>query len=45
LLRHVARLVAWLIVDYYASRRLVINYFDYAARPVASISKSAMCGN
>jgi hypothetical protein len=26
-------------------RRLVINYFDYAARPVASISKSAMCGN
>jgi hypothetical protein len=27
--RHVARLV----LDYFASRRLVIDYFDYAARP------------
>jgi hypothetical protein len=28
--RHVAQLVAWLIVDYFASRRLVVNYFTYA---------------
>jgi hypothetical protein len=31
LLRHVARLV-----NYFASRRLVVDYFTYAARPIAS---------
>jgi hypothetical protein len=31
LLRHVARLVAPLFVDYFASCRLVIDYFTYAA--------------
>jgi hypothetical protein len=34
--RHVTRLVAPLIVDYFASRRLVVDYFTYAARPGAS---------
>jgi hypothetical protein len=29
--RHVARLVAQLIIDYFASRRLVVDYFAYAA--------------
>jgi hypothetical protein len=37
--RHVAplvtRLVAPLVVDYSASRRLVVDYFDFAARPGA----------
>jgi hypothetical protein len=33
--RLVARLVVWLIVDYFSSRRLDVDYFDYAARPVA----------
>jgi hypothetical protein len=37
--RHVARLVtrlvAPLVVDYSASRRLVVDYFAYAARPGA----------
>jgi hypothetical protein len=28
--RHVARLVKWLVIDYFASRRLVVDYFDYA---------------
>jgi hypothetical protein len=35
--RHVARLVTWLVtpllVDYSASRRLVVDHFAYAARP------------
>jgi hypothetical protein len=35
--RHVARLV----VDYFASRSLVIDYFDYAARPGASARRTA----
>jgi hypothetical protein len=43
--RHVARLVmrlaAPLVVDYSASRRLVVDYFDYAARPVASACRAA----
>jgi hypothetical protein len=26
--RLVRRLVAWLFIDYFASRRLVVNYFD-----------------
>jgi hypothetical protein len=30
--RHVTWLVAWLVVDYFALRRLVIDYFTYAAR-------------
>jgi hypothetical protein len=36
LLRHVARLVASLVVDYFASHRLVVDYFAYAARPGAA---------
>jgi hypothetical protein len=31
--RHVARLVTRLVVDYFASRRLVVDYFPYATRP------------
>jgi hypothetical protein len=38
--RHVARLVTWLVVllvvDYSASRRLVVDYFASAAHPGAS---------
>jgi hypothetical protein len=34
--RHVTRLVAPLVVDYFASCRLVVDYFTYAARPGAS---------
>jgi hypothetical protein len=33
--RLVARLVAPFVVDYSASRRLVVDYFAYAARPCA----------
>jgi hypothetical protein len=40
LLQHIARLVARLIVDYFASRRLVVDYFSYAARPGASACRS-----
>jgi hypothetical protein len=39
--RFVTRLVAPLVVDYSASRRLVIDYFTYAARPVASACRTA----
>jgi hypothetical protein len=43
--RHVARLVtrlvAPLVVDYSASRRLVVDYFAYAARPGASARRVA----
>jgi hypothetical protein len=43
--RHVARLVtrlvAPLVVDYSASRRLVVDYFASAARPGASARRSA----
>jgi hypothetical protein len=39
--RHVARLVAWLVVDYFTSRRLVVDYFTYAARPGASARRAA----
>jgi hypothetical protein len=35
--RHVARL----IVDYFSSRRLVVDYFAYAARPGASAHRAA----
>jgi hypothetical protein len=45
LLRHVARLVtrlvAPLVVDYSASRRLVVDYFVSAARPGASARRAA----
>jgi hypothetical protein len=30
--RHVAWLISLLVVDYFASRRLVVNYFAFAAR-------------
>jgi hypothetical protein len=43
--RHVARLimriVASLVVDYSASRRLVVDYFDSTARPGASARRAA----
>jgi hypothetical protein len=43
--RHVARLVtqlvATLLVDYSTSRRLVVDYFAYAARPGASARRAA----
>jgi hypothetical protein len=43
--RHVARLVMWLIaplvVDYSASRRLVVDYFDSAVCPGASARRAA----
>jgi hypothetical protein len=45
LTRHVARLVthlvAPLVVNYFTSRRLVIDYFAYAARPGASARRAA----
>jgi hypothetical protein len=34
--RHVARLVARTVVDYFASRRLVVDFFAYVARPGTS---------
>jgi hypothetical protein len=40
--RHVARLVAPLIVDYFASRRLVVDNFTYATRPGASARRAAL---
>jgi hypothetical protein len=40
--RHVARLFAPLVVDYFTSRRLVVDYFAYATRPVAS-ARRATC--
>jgi hypothetical protein len=39
--RHVARLVAPLVVDYSVSRRLVVDYFASAARPGASARRAA----
>jgi hypothetical protein len=39
--RHVARLVARLVVDYFASCRLVVDYFAYAAPPDASAHHAA----
>jgi hypothetical protein len=39
--RHVTRLVVWLIVDYFASCRLVVDYFTCAVRPVASARRAA----
>jgi hypothetical protein len=39
--QHVARLVTRLVIDNSASRRLVVDYFDYATRPVASTRHAA----
>jgi hypothetical protein len=39
--RHVVRLVTRLVVDYFASRGLVIDYFAYAVRPGASARRAA----
>jgi hypothetical protein len=39
--RLVTRLVAQLIIDYSASRRLVVDYFASAARPGASARRAA----
>jgi hypothetical protein len=45
LLRHVARLVmrlvAPLVIDYLASRRLVVDYFVFTVRPGASARRAA----
>jgi hypothetical protein len=38
---HGARLITPLVVDYSASRRLVVDYFAYAARPGASARRTA----
>jgi hypothetical protein len=35
------RLVTRLVVDYFALRSLVIDYFTYATRPVASARRAA----
>jgi hypothetical protein len=40
--RFVARLVAPLVVDYSASRSLVVDYFAYVARPGASARRAAL---
>jgi hypothetical protein len=37
----VPRHVAWLVVDYSASRRLVVDYFAYSARPGALARSTA----
>jgi hypothetical protein len=39
--RHVARLVARLVVDYFASHRLVVDYFASAVHPGASARRAA----
>jgi hypothetical protein len=39
--RHIARLVTRLLVDYFDSRRLVVDCFAYAARPGASARRAA----
>jgi hypothetical protein len=36
--RHVSRLVTWLVVDYFASCRLVVDYCAYVVHPDASSS-------
>jgi hypothetical protein len=41
--RLVTRLIAPLVVDHSASRRLVIDYFAYAVRPGASARHAARC--
>jgi hypothetical protein len=39
--RHATRLVTRLVVDYFASRRLVVDYFTYATCPGASARRAA----
>jgi hypothetical protein len=39
--RHVARLVTRLVVDYFASRWLVVDYFAYAVHPGVSACRAA----
>jgi hypothetical protein len=39
--RHVARLIRRLVVDYFASSKLIIDYFAYAARSGASAHRAA----
>jgi hypothetical protein len=41
IVRLITQLVALLVVDYSASRRLVLDYFAYAARPGASACRAA----
>jgi hypothetical protein len=41
--RHIARHVAWFIIDYSTSHRLVVDYFAYAAQPGASARRAARC--
>jgi predicted DNA-binding transcriptional regulator AlpA len=40
--RHVARLITRLVIDFFASRKLVVDYFTYASRPVA-LARRAAC--
>jgi hypothetical protein len=39
--RHVARLIAPLVVDYFTSCRLVVDYFAYTVCPGASARRAA----
>jgi hypothetical protein len=39
--QHVTRLITPLVIDYFASRRLVVDYFAYTTRPVASARRAA----
>jgi hypothetical protein len=39
--RHVAWLISLLVVDYFASRRLVVDYFSFTARPGSSARRAA----
>jgi hypothetical protein len=39
--RHIARHFAWLVVDYFASCRLVVDYFTDVVRPGASARRAA----
>jgi hypothetical protein len=41
IVRLIARLVTRLVVDYFASRRIVVDYFTYVVRPVASAHHTA----
>jgi hypothetical protein len=41
--RHVARLIARLFVDYFASCRLIVDNFTYTARLGASACRAAHC--
>jgi hypothetical protein len=39
--RHIARIVTWLVVDYFTSCRLVVDYFAYTMRLGASVHRAA----